>query len=601
MNIDPSRKALWGLGLGLILLIPLTGLLGWATLEHMQALAIWMMTGLLLVDRLLKEKPKQSRGKWWFLPLGIFWYGLLSTIVLSGTGVLVFFGQLNQWLGAWTLFCCTVIGLSAIDYITPKVLRIYYWVVVGLGVGSLLYDIPRLLSNDRLSGLVLQPDILAILLGTGLIVRLLIPIKVKHAYIDILSTVLLVMSILLTRTRAVIYLLPIWLVIVIVQHRKQLLASRKKQVLSLMAAFLILITAGAYAAPRVLSLSRAQYGVSYRVDLMKHSSNYLTIMAPWGLGPGGLSGVVADYYPLPPSLEHTVVIDQKIPENSHNIFLDRFLGYGWLTGLAYLVMIVLFAIAALRTRHDEIARVLSVMGVYLLVQQSVTSTNIILEVLTWICLLGVIAKASLGAKKLSGRQRLLASIVILYLAIMGIALQIRADQTNALKRVANNFTFPLLISKTTLQKGTSYNNETLIWDSNALQSYHHHYVAADIHTPEGTPVVAAKAGQVVEVRTYDSCDLRHFPGVTIQGLDGFYYYYAHLKPGSIQVKVGDQLSSGDQFALVGSSACAQNTASHLHLDISRFPLAWRRGFGAQITRIDPQPALIDAYQELSEK
>lgn len=48
--------------------------------------------------------------------------------------------------------------------------------------------------------------------------------------------------------------------------------------------------------------------------------------------------------------------------------------------------------------------------------------------------------------------------------------------------------------------------------------------------------------------------------------DGFYAFYAHLKPGSVAVKVGDTVRAGQQLGLLGNTG--NSTAPHLHLHIS---------------------------------
>ncbi len=168
-------------------------------------------------------------------------------------------------------------------------------------------------------------------------------------------------------------------------------------------------------------------------------------------------------------------------------------------------------------------------------------------------------------------------------------------------RLANKFVFPLATSKAQIESGSSYNGQVLTWSSQAQNSYHHDYVAADIHVNEGTTVLAAKGGQVVDVRSFEQCDDRHFPAITIKGTDGLYYYYTHLKPKTLLPRVGDVVGTGEPIAQVGSAACAQGSAPHLHLDISRFPIAFRGGFWGEVVLVDPQPVLINAYQELPEK
>ena len=50
---------------------------------------------------------------------------------------------------------------------------------------------------------------------------------------------------------------------------------------------------------------------------------------------------------------------------------------------------------------------------------------------------------------------------------------------------------------------------------------------------------------------------------------GHYAFYAHLKPGSLRVKVGDRVKRGQVIALVGNTG--NSTEPHLHFHISDYP------------------------------
>lgn len=599
-NITLSRKIIWSLATFLVLSVPFIGLLPWPSLGHIQAVIVWLAATLLLIDVIISPQDKQPINYLWFAPLVPFLYGLVSTTLLSGSWQTVLLGLDNEFLGSWTLLSCVVIGLLIARKLRLELLNYFYWSTVALAGVSIIFDVASIARNERLTGLVWQSDVLAIILGAGLTAALFISFKAKKQYV-IAAHSLVMSAILLTRTRAVVYLLPLWLLFAFIKYRSHLKISDRMTKYGLAGASIFILTAGIYAAPRVLSVSRAEFGISYRMDLVSHGSKYLAIMPPWGFGPAALSLVGTDYYQLPKSLEHTMIADQKIPESAHALFLDRFLEYGWVAGLAYLALIIVTVVAAIRTRRNKLTLALTAVGGYLLIQQSVAATSSIVELLTWICILGILMQAAKEGKPPHTKTALIWSAVVLYIGLLGLFVQVRLDQSNSQVRLVNNFTFPLDTSKKDIQTGSSFNNQVLVWESDVTQSYHHDYLAADIHVAEGTSVLTAKGGQVVAVRNVETCGARHFPAVTIYGVDGFYYYYTHLKPGSIQASVGDSIETGQQFAQVGSSTCAQGSAPHLHLDISRFPYAARGGWAAPFTFIDPQPALIKAYQVVPEK
>jgi len=67
--------------------------------------------------------------------------------------------------------------------------------------------------------------------------------------------------------------------------------------------------------------------------------------------------------------------------------------------------------------------------------------------------------------------------------------------------------------------------------------------------------------------------------------DGQFAYYAHLKPGSVRFKVGDQVKRGDWLGQIGSSGDAR--WPHLHFQVTT---------GPDILASEGLPFLIDSYQ-----
>ncbi|MCA9864255.1 MAG: M23 family metallopeptidase [Thermomicrobiales bacterium] len=74
--------------------------------------------------------------------------------------------------------------------------------------------------------------------------------------------------------------------------------------------------------------------------------------------------------------------------------------------------------------------------------------------------------------------------------------------------------------------------------------------------------------------------------VMIDHGDGFYTFYGHLAPGSVQVEVGDTVAAGEQLARVGDSGGSQ--APHLHFhDVDSANPSAGNGFPFTFDRFDP--------------
>ena len=94
--------------------------------------------------------------------------------------------------------------------------------------------------------------------------------------------------------------------------------------------------------------------------------------------------------------------------------------------------------------------------------------------------------------------------------------------------------------------------------------------AFDFRMPIGTPVIAARAGIVHDVRD-DRPDGSGVVGdenfVILDHGDGEYSRYIHLTPGGALVTEGERVRAGDTIALSGYSG--RSLFPHLHFDVAR--------------------------------
>lgn len=109
----------------------------------------------------------------------------------------------------------------------------------------------------------------------------------------------------------------------------------------------------------------------------------------------------------------------------------------------------------------------------------------------------------------------------------------------------------------------------------------HKHQGQDITAAEGTPVVAPRAG-LITWRAYQAEGAGHY--LVLAGQDEPYnYVFMHLKAGSMVVRQGDQVKTGQPLAQVGSTG--ESSGPHLHFEIWDGP--WFHGGHA----IDPLPML----------
>ncbi|WP_024871570.1 peptidoglycan DD-metalloendopeptidase family protein [Tolumonas lignilytica] len=107
--------------------------------------------------------------------------------------------------------------------------------------------------------------------------------------------------------------------------------------------------------------------------------------------------------------------------------------------------------------------------------------------------------------------------------------------------------------------------------------YSHHLpgnrYAMDIAMPEGTPILAAKSGTVLDMRdsyaghSIDPQERAKTNYIRLLHADGTMTLYAHLKTHSCVVKPGQQVKTGQLLALSGNTG--YSTGPHLHFAVQR--------------------------------
>jgi murein DD-endopeptidase MepM/ murein hydrolase activator NlpD len=97
----------------------------------------------------------------------------------------------------------------------------------------------------------------------------------------------------------------------------------------------------------------------------------------------------------------------------------------------------------------------------------------------------------------------------------------------------------------------------------------------DFQMTIGTPVIAARGGEVVKVVKNNSDSTRK-PGeenvVVIKHSDGTFGRYYHLTKDGALVSVGDKVSQGMKIALSGDSGAS--AGPHLHFDVTKECYEW---------------------------
>lgn len=122
-------------------------------------------------------------------------------------------------------------------------------------------------------------------------------------------------------------------------------------------------------------------------------------------------------------------------------------------------------------------------------------------------------------------------------------------------------------------------------DFHAIDSMHANpHRGIDLATYEGTPLISATDGEVVNIFHLGNQNVGE--GIKVQMEDGSQIIYGHLKEGSINVEVGDHVHIGEIIAQTGNTG--RSSGPHLHVGA--------KDAGGNF--VDPQQ-FVDTIQELA--
>jgi O-antigen ligase len=298
-------------------------------------------------------------------------------------------------LGTGGFLACIGCGLALRDITASQLFTGLYMIILALAVTALPYSWWHVHSLTRVGGLFSQADIFGVFLGCGLLIGLQVSLYYKklRPYL-LVSQALLAGLLVLSGTRLVLatmfVLLPVcW------QHIRK--PWRLGQWSAYVTAVIILfIIGGALLPTRVTNASYAGKSIQYRFDLQTAAVRASLHKPVAGYGPGNLANALAC-----PNLSAPVLRDtcrkHYFFNSSHDIFLDRALGVGWIGGLAFFGLVVMAIYRAFRMRREYtiIGYVLVLISCYYLTNV----TSVTLELLFWILLLRCLSAPSVIASK----------------------------------------------------------------------------------------------------------------------------------------------------------------------------------------------------------
>lgn len=260
-----------------------------------------------------------------------------------------------RWLRLGTLGLASCVMISLVmRRVRPKLLlSTLYASSVLLAVTSLMLGWLRYGYIVRLIGPFYQADALGAYLAAGFLIGLTLMAANKSRLWPLLCTqTLLAIALLLTETRAVIYLLIIFSTLLVIKLKPGKSVARSLGAVAALIIGLLILGAGlnSQLTNRLSNASYAEQSITYRLDLQLATLKIIPSLPLYGAGPGNIPQILTCHKLTAPPLRQTCSQHYRFG-SSHNVFLDRYLDLG-LAGPIFLVIVIAAAIILLTRIKD---------------------------------------------------------------------------------------------------------------------------------------------------------------------------------------------------------------------------------------------------------
>ena len=351
----------------------------------LQALVLIMTGGVAWYD-VWRSRRHYPLPRWPSIAIATYLFFCALSLIIHPSFLNVFGTKLVR-LGTLELVACVGCGMTLRKLTATKVSVWFYVTSVLLAITTLPFHFFTTGHLTRLGGVFHQADILAVWMAIGFILGLSLwkPHVRQRVYIAI-GQVLLATILLLSQTRAIIAIL---ILIIFIMILRSSMNWRKHVIVGILALACIavgVIDTKAISPSRITDVSFAGESITYRLSLQSFAVKALINNPLWGYGAGSLPLVLAC-----PTL-HNAALQATCHEghyfdSSHNIFLDRFLAFGWLGGLAFATLVIMTLIKGLRNVGFERYFAYCVLLISLYYFTNVTSMTV--ELLLWVFMLRV--------------------------------------------------------------------------------------------------------------------------------------------------------------------------------------------------------------------
>jgi O-antigen ligase len=257
--------------------------------------------------------------------------------------------------------------------------------------------------GSRLTGPIHQANVLAVILGIGLILGFSF-YKTKSKYITLFTIVgqtILLLGIILTQSRLILGLTIISALIVSIKvinkdfFSNLTLYFKHKFTPIIVIAFIAITGISSYTLSinasfnRIFSFGLLETGVEYRIHLQEQGLKLLTVTPIYGWGTDSIIFVYNKYFELPKDIQSSYSEEGQNVDSTHNVFLDKFLELGIIGGSIYILLIATTLYHGAKNATTIEDKLILVTLVFFTVQSLLNVTMVEQEIINWILIFKV--------------------------------------------------------------------------------------------------------------------------------------------------------------------------------------------------------------------
>jgi O-Antigen ligase len=302
------------------------------------------------------------------------------------------FGLPYVGVGVLSVIASVAVALHISQYSLREITVAIYVTIVALSIVSIPYGLVNQAVAGRLGGVFVQPDIMACFAGCGLIFgAYILTGRSKHEYYLYASQLFLLITLFMTQTRAVIYVIIFLFALYILRSSRLY-----RYVTMALAGFTMIIALQMATSSRLIDTQYVRESIEYRLSLQKVGFDAALDRPLIGFGAANVPAILDCNNLQAVSLQKTCSEGYYF-NSTHNIFLDRILAWGVIPGVGLILLTIYGVYLSFTRRSYAFSSALFLVSIYYLTNVH----NATLDLLYWVILITCLRNFTIEPKLLN--------------------------------------------------------------------------------------------------------------------------------------------------------------------------------------------------------